>query len=105
MIDKALTNVTRIQILVSIATSIALIVDSIIISKFLGTTAMAGYGTYFYEFLERGEKTGVPVFRSSLVPGREYTMIVTTPSGLYRFNTETVIRIVENGEKTVFTIA
>ena len=44
MIDKALTKVTRIQILISIATSIALIVDSIIISKFLGTTAMAGYG-------------------------------------------------------------
>ena len=44
MIDKALTKVARTQILISIATSIALIVDSIIVSKCLGITAMAGYG-------------------------------------------------------------
>ncbi len=44
MIDKTLSKVSRIQILISVATSIALIVDSIIISRFLGTSAMAGYG-------------------------------------------------------------
>ena len=60
----------------------------------------------FYEFQEKGKEEGRPVFRSGLEAGNEYTMIVTTPSGLYRFNTETKIQIVENTEeKTVFTIA
>ena len=63
-------------------------------------------GTNFYEFLEQGEQTGRPVLRSGLEMGKVYTIIVTTPSGLYRFNTETKIQIVENTEeKTVFTIA
>ncbi len=44
MIHKILTKITRTQILTSISISIALTVDSIIISKFLGTSAMAGYG-------------------------------------------------------------
>ncbi len=44
MINKALSKISKTQILISIATSIALIVDSIVISKFLGTSAMAGYG-------------------------------------------------------------
>ncbi len=44
MIDKVLSKISKTQILISVATSIALIVDSIIISKFLGTSAMAGYG-------------------------------------------------------------
>ncbi len=44
MIGRTLSKVSKIQILISVATSIALIVDSIIISRFLGTSAMAGYG-------------------------------------------------------------
>ncbi|MCR5402779.1 MAG: hypothetical protein K6E91_03050, partial [Butyrivibrio sp.] len=44
MIDRILSKVSKTQILISVATSIALIVDSIIISRFLGTSSMAGYG-------------------------------------------------------------
>lgn len=63
-------------------------------------------GTNYYEFLEKGKEESRPVFRSGLEAGKEYTMIVTTPSGLYRYNTEICIRIAEADEgKTIFTIA
>ena len=60
----------------------------------------------FYEFQEKGKEEGRPVFRSGLEAGKEYTMIVTTPSGLYRYNTGIMIKIAEaSEERTVFTIS
>ena len=63
-------------------------------------------GTNFYEFLDKDAQPGTrPVFRSGLKTGNAYRLIVTTPSGLYRYQTGISIRIEENTEeKTVFTL-
>ena len=62
-------------------------------------------GTCFYEFMEKGKKAKRPVFENDLEVGKVYTIIVTTPSGLYRFNTEISIRIAEIREDmTIFTV-
>ena len=47
----------------------------------------------FYEFLEEGEANKDPVFISGTQIGRTYTLIVSTPSGLYRYNTGISVQI------------
>lgn len=44
MVEQLLKKLTKVQIMISLSTSIAMIVDSIIMGKFLGSAAMAAYG-------------------------------------------------------------
>ena len=62
-------------------------------------------GTCFYEFMEKGKEAEKPVFQNGLEVGKEYKIIVTTPSGLYRFMTNISIRVSEIKEgETIFTV-
>ncbi len=44
MINRILSKLSKTQIMMSISISIALIIDSLVISRYLGTSAIAGYG-------------------------------------------------------------
>lgn len=61
-------------------------------------------GVVFYEFLEENQDNAVPVFCSGLQKGHNYTLIVTTPSGLYRYNTGITIRVDETGDNITFSV-
>ncbi len=63
-------------------------------------------GTVFYEFLEEGNPDKTPALRGNLEVGKIYTLIVTTPSGLYRYKTGISIKISSiDKKKVIFTIA
>lgn len=60
----------------------------------------------FYEFLPEDAECGAkPVFSDSLEIGKNYRLIVTTPAGLYRYKTNSIIKIEsnENGD-IIFSI-
>lgn len=55
----------------------------------------------FYEFVPVTDLNAIPLFYKDIVVGGEYELIITTNSGLYRYRTGAVIRIVETGERRI----
>lgn len=60
----------------------------------------------FYEFLPAGAKEGTrPVFAGKVKEQEVYSLIITTPAGLYRYKTNTVIHIEEIRDgKIIFSL-
>lgn len=52
----------------------------------------------FYEFSPANDPDAVPLLYKDIVEGGEYELIITTNSGLYRYRTGAVIKIVEASE-------
>lgn len=59
-------------------------------------------GTVFYEFMPVDGEKGRPLFCSETDEGKVYILIVTTPSGLYRYNTGITIKIVRKDDENIF---
>lgn len=50
--------------------------------------------SHFFEFAQQEAGAGPPLLAHQLVEGREYRVLVTTGGGLYRYDTDDVVRVV-----------
>jgi len=62
--------------------------------------AILAAGSYVIELIEASDSTGDPVPWSEVEEGQQLRLVVTTPSGLWRYDTEDVVEVVGRLDRT-----